>query len=325
MRFRNLFTVAVACVAGLAIAAPCAASTPPESNQRIVLSTPQGDILIALAPENAPHHVEQFLIALAAGDFDGSTVVRVSPSYYVQMIGKPGVAQLAGLAVERLKVGNLRGALSVYDSGKPGEIPTLTLILVNSPQLDPDYTSIGFVEAGMSIAEAIANVPTVGDNQPAQPITISSIHLATQEERQQLLQSEQSAASNGDDTSQLAAVFIVACAAFVAAMISAFHDRLTKQRMASLALLVVLLAFFAIWVALAGTEHGDGLVGVALFCGAIGIFRLMGRFEPPPTPAPDPSPVPSEPQDADSRSHDKGPIANSTPSDGSISRKATSR
>ncbi len=79
----------------------------------------------------------------------------------------------------------------------------------------------------------------------------------------------------------LAAVFIIACAAFLAAIASAFPDRLNKQRIKSLALLMALFAFFAVWVALGGTDQGSGLAGVALFGGAIAMFRLMGRFERP--------------------------------------------
>lgn len=94
-------------------------------------------------------------------------------------------------------------------------------------------------------------------------------------------EAEITAAADNGGMSQLAAIFIVACAAFVAALISAFHDKLGKQRARSLALLVALLTFFAVWVALGGTEAGSGLVGVALFAGAIAIFRLMGRFERP--------------------------------------------
>jgi cyclophilin family peptidyl-prolyl cis-trans isomerase len=245
-----------------------------------VLSTPQGQILIALVPENAPRHVAQLLDAIAAGDFNGSTVARVAPKFYVQIVGKLGTAQLSGLPIEHLRVGNIHGALSVYDSGKPGEIPTLMIVLVNSTQLDTDYTTIGFVEAGIGVAAAIADTPTVGDHQPSQAITISEIHVAAPQERTLLRQAEVTANDNGG-TSQLAAIFIIACAAFVAAMISAFHDRLSKPRMTSLALLVALLAFFAVWVALGGTEQGSGLVGVVLFGGAIAIFRLMGRFERP--------------------------------------------
>ena len=270
----------LACLGVLMFASPCAAYTPPETNPRIVLSTPHGPILIALAPENAPQHVEQFLLALAAGDFDGTVVTRVEPKYYVQMAGTSGTAQLSGLPVEREKVGNLRGALSVYDSGQPGDVPTIVIVLVTSPQLDPDYTSIGFVEAGFSVVKAIADTPTVGDRQPAEPITISEIHLATPQERAVLRQAEVAAAEN-DGTSLLAAIFIIACAAFVAAVISSFQDSLGKQRTTSLALMVALLAFFGVWVALAGTKAGSGLVGVALFGGAIAMFRLMGRFERP--------------------------------------------
>ncbi len=271
----------LACLGVLMFASPCAAYTPPETNPRIVLSTPQGPILIALAPENAPKHVEQFLLALSAGDFDGTVVNRVEPTYYIQMAGKSGAAQLAGLPVEREKVGNVRGALSVYDSGQPGDIPMIVIVLVTSPQLDPDYTSIGFVEAGMSVVTAIADTPTSGDRQPAEPITISEIHLASPQERAVLRQAEATAAADDDGTSLLAAIFIVACAAFVAAVISSFQDRLGKQRTMSLALMVALLTFFGVWVALAGTKAGSGLVGVALFGGAIAMFRLMGRFERP--------------------------------------------
>ena len=280
MRHR-LATIGLACVGALMFAAPCLAYTPPETDPRIVITTPQGKILIALAPENAPEHVKQFLVALAAGDFNGTNVSRVAPKFYVQTVGRGGTAQLAGQPIVHVKVGNLRGALSVYDSGAAGDAPTLMFVLTRSSQLDTDYTSIGFVEAGMSILEAMADTPTVGDHQPAEAITITEIHIASFKERASLRQAEVDAASQDDGTSMLAGIFVIACAAFLAALISAFQDRLGKQRTKSLALLVALLSFFALWVSLGGTEQGSGLVGVALFAGAIATFRLMGRFERP--------------------------------------------
>jgi cyclophilin family peptidyl-prolyl cis-trans isomerase len=278
---RRALAGALAGFAVLMIAAPCAAYTPPETDPRIVVTTPQGEILIALAPENAPKHVEQFLIALEAGDFNGANVTRVAPKFYVQLIGGSGTARLAGLPVEHIKVGNLRGALSVYDGGEPGEAPTLMLVLTKSPQLDIDYTAIGFVEAGTSVLREIAESGTIGDQQPAEAITVTEMHVASQRERSALRETENATTPDENGTALLAAVFIVACAAFVAALISAFHDRLGKQRVVSLALLVALLTFFAVWVALGGTKAGSGLIGVALFGGAIAIFRLMGGFERP--------------------------------------------
>lgn len=271
----------LACIAALMFASPCAAYTPPETDPRIVLTTPQGKILIALAPENAPEHVKQFLLALDAGDFVGANVSRIVPKFYVQLVAALGTARLAGLPVESVKVGNLHGAFSVYDNGKPGDAPTLMFVLVSSPQLDADYTPIGFVEAGMSVLQDIANSGTIGtDHHPAETITVTEVHFASPQERT-LLREAEVTASDDSGTSQLAAIFVVACAAFVAALISAFHDRLGKQRVTSLSLLVVLLTFFAVWVAFGGSQAGSGLVGVVLFGGAIASFRLMGRFERP--------------------------------------------
>ncbi len=277
---RKLLAIVAACAGALAVAAPCSAYTPPETDPRIVITTSEGVILVALAPENAPKHVAEFLTALAGRDFDGASVARVSPDFYVQLVGKLSQAKLAGQPVERVKVGNLHGAMSIYDSGQAGQVPTLMFVLVTSPQLDADYTSIGFVEAGMSVVQKIAATPTAGDHQPTKPITITEIHFATPQERALLRQAEKTPAP-GQGTALLAAVFILAFAAFVAAGISAFRDRLNKQWTKSLWLMVALLSFFAVWVAVGGSTHSSGLVGVALFGGAIAMFRLMGRFERP--------------------------------------------
>jgi cyclophilin family peptidyl-prolyl cis-trans isomerase len=219
-----------ACLGTLLVAAPCFAYSPPETNPRIVVETPQGKILIALAPENAPKHVEQFMIAVAAGDFEGANVVRVEPKFYAQVVGNVGSAQLAGLPVEHVKVGNLRGALSVYDSGKPGDPPTLMFVLVNSPQLDADYTPIGFVEAGKTVLQEIAAAPTIGDHRPTTSITLSNIHIATREERARLRQADVTTTGDDSGTPLLAAIFIIATAAFSSALIAAFNDRLGKER-----------------------------------------------------------------------------------------------
>lgn len=277
---RLLGAAGVGCAAALAFASPVAAYTPPETNPRIVVTTSEGTILIALAPENAPKHVEQFLLALDDNDFVGASAARVAPDFYVQMVGKHGRAQLAGLPREHEKVGNVRGAVSIYDSGEPGEVPTLMFVLVSSPQLDTDYTMIGVVEAGMSVLQKMAKIPTAGDHQPTKAITISEIHFASPEERAKLRQAEVTPAPS-EGTSLLAAVFILAFAAFIAAAISAFRDKLRKPWVTSMWLMVALLTFFAVWVAIGASGHGSSIAGIAMFGGAIAMFRLMGRFERP--------------------------------------------
>ncbi|HEX3088035.1 MAG TPA: peptidylprolyl isomerase, partial [Ilumatobacteraceae bacterium] len=276
----------LACAGALLFASPCAAYTPPETDPRIVVNTTVGPILIALAPENAPDHVKQFLRAIASGDFSSASVTDIAPNYSVQLVGALGSAPLAGGPVEHAKVGNVRGAFSVYDGGQPGDAPSLMFVIVSSPELDQDYTPIGFVEVGMDVVRAIANSGTIGSDQhPAETISITDVHMATNKERVVLRAAEISAETD-HGTALLAAVFILASASFVAAVISAFHDRLGRRRVTSLSMLAALLTFFAIWVALGGTRAGSGLTGVVLFGGAIATFRLMGRFErPAPTPA----------------------------------------
>jgi cyclophilin family peptidyl-prolyl cis-trans isomerase len=289
-RLRRLAAFAgLACAGTLLFASPCAAYTPPETDPRIVVTTTAGPILIALAPENAPEHVKQFMRAIEGGDFSAS-VTDIAPNTYVQLVGAPGSAQLAGGQVEHAKAGNVRGAFSVYDDGRPGDAPSLMFVIVSSPELDPDYTPIGFVEAGMDVVRAIANSGTIGSDQhPAETITITDVHMATTQERV-VLRSAEIAAETDRGTALLAAVFILASASFVAAVISAFHDRLGRRRVTSLSLLAALLTFFAIWVALGGTQAGSGLAGVVLFGGAIATFRLMGRFERP-APSPESSEI----------------------------------
>ncbi|HEY7625419.1 MAG TPA: peptidylprolyl isomerase [Ilumatobacteraceae bacterium] len=277
---RLLAALGVGCAAALAVAAPAFAYTPPETNPRIVVTTSEGTILIALAPENAPKHVEQLLLALDDHDFIGASAARVAPDFYVQMVGRQGRAQLAGLTNEHEKAGNVRGAVSVYDSGKAGDVPTLMFVLVSSPQLDSDYTMIGVVEAGMSVLKKMATIPTAGDHQPTKAITISEIHFASAEERAKLRQAEVTPGPT-EGTSLLAAVFILAFAAFIAAAISAFRDKLRKPWVTSMWLMVALLTFFAVWVAIGASGHGTSVVGIAMFGGAIAMFRLMGRFERP--------------------------------------------
>lgn len=277
---RRLLLVLLAGAGALAVASPCAAYTPPETNPRIVVTTSQGTIMVAMLPENAPKHVQELLAAVAAGGFDNSRVARVAPGFYAQVVGELGLAKLSGQPVESEEMGNVRGALMVYDGGEPGQVPTLMFVLVKSPQLDAEYSTVGVVEAGMGVLEGITESPTVGDHQPVDPITITGIHMATTQERILLREAEKTAMES-DGTSRLAAVFIIAGAAFVGALASAFQDRLNRQRMQSVALLIALLTFFAIWVALGGTDSGSGLVGVALFGGAIAMFRLMGKFERP--------------------------------------------
>jgi hypothetical protein len=64
-------------------------------------------------------------------------------------------------------------------------------------------------------------------------------------------------------------------------LIFLFSSKLTSKQVASMGLLVVLVGFFATWVALVPDSHQSDFTAIALFCGSIALFRLMGFFERP--------------------------------------------
>ena len=57
--------------------------------------------------------------------------------------------------------------------------------------------------------------------------------------------------------------------------------RVTSRLAVSAVLALVLIGYFAVWVILAQPAREQPWLAIALFAGAIGLFRLMGRFERP--------------------------------------------
>jgi hypothetical protein len=57
--------------------------------------------------------------------------------------------------------------------------------------------------------------------------------------------------------------------------------RVTNRMVVAAALTTVLIGYFALWVTLAEPAREQSWLAVVLFAGAIGLFRLMGRFERP--------------------------------------------
>jgi hypothetical protein len=69
-------------------------------------------------------------------------------------------------------------------------------------------------------------------------------------------------------------------AAVLGFLIFLFSKRLTPPVTSSAGLLVVALAFIGLWVGLVPHAAATSQwLGIALFGGAVGLFRLMGRFE----------------------------------------------
>jgi peptidylprolyl isomerase len=73
-------------------AAPAAAWKTIPADELLVMETPRGPVIVQLVPIFAPAHVAAIKALVAAGRFDGGSVVRVQDNYVVQWAAKEGRA-----------------------------------------------------------------------------------------------------------------------------------------------------------------------------------------------------------------------------------------
>lgn len=253
---------------------------------RIVLSTPAGDVLIALAPAEAPKHVASLQAAVKAGALTTCPVAATRTDFYVQC-SAPVSSGLSALAHEQPITGNVTGAVSIYDGGGGNQQAALIILLANSPQLNDTYTPVGWVESGLDVIRNLANRPTSADHVPKTALSLGPARAVDASQPIILRNSGRSTSAGG---SGLASGALAAVAALITLAIAAGQRRWTPRQTSSLALAAVLVGFFAVWVGLASATSTRPWLGTALFATALAIFKLMGRFE---TPIPPSKPEPA--------------------------------
>jgi peptidyl-prolyl cis-trans isomerase B (cyclophilin B) len=140
---------------------------------RAVLETSLGSITIEFLPGKAPNHVRNFLRLASAGVYDRMTFHRVVPGFMVQT-GYLGSKQVAMDEVQQALVRKLqpefndtlhdKGIVSMARGDDPASASTsFFIVTARVPSLDGTYTAFGRVVDGMSVAEAIEQVPREGE------------------------------------------------------------------------------------------------------------------------------------------------------------------
>jgi cyclophilin family peptidyl-prolyl cis-trans isomerase len=271
---------------------------------RLLMSTPMGDILAILSPRDAPQHVKLLESLVTAGAYNGAYLGRAAPGSYVQWFPTGSSNAASTLPVEPGTVGNVAGALTI-DSRDAEQAPALTFLLADNHGLDGRYTAVGWVTQGSDVLDALARVPTGSDRRPRQTLLVTKATILSGGSGVVVIRGLSTSGSTS--TTPWAAFGFLAAATVLGGLIFVFSKRLTPALTASAGLLVVLLGFFGLWVGLVPRAGGTSQwLGLALFAGAIALFRLMGRFErgrpvgPPPTgpesPSPEPEPAVSVPR-----------------------------
>jgi peptidyl-prolyl cis-trans isomerase B (cyclophilin B) len=154
---------------------------------KAIIKTKFGDMEIALFPNKAPKHVENFIKLAKSGFYNGTIFHRVIPGFMIQGgdpntkdVNKPETYGMGG-PPERLKaefndIPHRRGIVSMARTNDPNSAGSQFFIVVkDSNFLDGQYTVFGEVVKGMEVADKIVSLPRNARDLPAERAEITVV------------------------------------------------------------------------------------------------------------------------------------------------------
>lgn len=126
---------------------------------RLRLETDRGELVVRLAPEEAPLTVQTLAEQAEAGLHDGTRFHRVEPNFVIQAgdvslgdgRGGPGYR----IRTELTHIPFRRGVIGMASSGKDTEGSQYYLLHSTQLHLDGGYTAFGWVESGWAVLDGI--------------------------------------------------------------------------------------------------------------------------------------------------------------------------
>ena len=156
------------------------------SQNRVVLETSKGNIVIEMLPEKAPNHVRHFLRLAFLGAYDKTAFHRVAPGFVIQAgdlnTRSEPVPQAAQKYVEKIRaeISEIKHRAGIVSMARGGEIDSAMtsffIVLADQPALDGTYTVFGRVLEGMDVVEKIAATPTENE-RPKERVDIYSMKV----------------------------------------------------------------------------------------------------------------------------------------------------
>jgi peptidyl-prolyl cis-trans isomerase B (cyclophilin B) len=148
--------------------------------QRAVLTTSEGEIVIAFSPEHAPNTVKNFMDLVAGGFYTNVPFHRVIPEFVIQG-GDPTGTGTGGpghhIDLEASSKLHQPGTLSMARSREPDSAGSQFFICLTRERcqhLDKQYAAFGDVVSGMEAVARIAAVPLV-DEASGRPVKLPMI------------------------------------------------------------------------------------------------------------------------------------------------------
>jgi len=160
--------------------------TPPSDNDPVVtLTTSQGVIKFKLFSNEAPRACENFWKLAEKGYYNGLIFHRVIKDFMIQT-GDPKGDGTGGESVwgepfedefsDQLK--NIRGAVSMANSGENTNGSQFFICQKDQPSLDNKHTVFGQVYEGIEVVDKIASAKTDDNDKPVKEIKIEEVETS---------------------------------------------------------------------------------------------------------------------------------------------------
>ena len=282
------------------------------ANERIVLNTKAGLIVIAVYSELAPKNVDQVMQLVIAGAYDGTCIARIEKGFVMQFSAietdrVPVLPEslrklIKPLPAEFSKLKHVRGTVSMAreDNDINSAKTSFSILLGPAPHLDDKYTIIGHVEYGMDVVDELVKTPLAG-KRPRERLAVLQAGLVMGDELMKrpppsakviFEQSLGNASIEEIDPAILRgsrerqSLFSIGLLLMIGCLlISVFVPKVNPKQTQTLNLTAVLIGSFLLvainfdflrTVVMTNTGYG---MAIAIFFGLLGVFRLMSRFE----------------------------------------------
>jgi cyclophilin family peptidyl-prolyl cis-trans isomerase len=296
----NKLAAAFVLALALAPARLAAQTTPRVADERVLLHTNAGDVVLALYPDAAPHHVAQILKLVRMGGYDNTHFLRVIPGFLVQMaeitdrpmpLNEAQTAAVHPLKAEFSRLHHEAGVLSMSrdDKDPDSALTSFSIMLGDWPQGDGRYTIFGRVQEGMEVVDEFLKVPRDDDDQPTTRLEVLSAEVVTAAElaRRPLAAARPVTASPAEAQAvereldaQRSKVLIAALIVMVLLVLTSYLASIRFPRAApTLNLINILVGVFFLFAVLTPDAYRSRALSIAIFIGILGTFKLMSRFE----------------------------------------------
>ena len=161
-----------------------------KKNPRAIISTKFGEIHLKFYPDDAPRHVDNFVLLAKMGFYDGTTFHRVVPGFMIQGgdpfskksdrslhgTGEPGYLLIPEPNDRPHKRGALSMAKMPRESGSSRDFndngSQFFICVADSSGLDRMYTVFGEIVRGLDVLDKIVNAPRDERDNPLELITM---------------------------------------------------------------------------------------------------------------------------------------------------------